>query len=150
MYKERKYNKKGNPKGRGIGTKNLTNKDILNAVGLYIENGNYSEVARQMGVSRICIYRNVANYIERYPEEYKKMVDAFVAKNKMIMIHQNASATQKALEKVDELLDDTTSLKEAAMAYGILYDKGALMKGEATSNNAVVIKMAGDISELAQ
>ena len=150
MYKERKYNRKGNPRGRGIATKNLTNKDILQAVGLYIEIGNYAEVGRQMGCNRITVYNNVSKFIDKHPEEYQKMVDAFVARNKMIMIHQNASATQKALEKVDELLDDTTSLKEAAMAYGILYDKGALMKGEATSNSAVVIKMAGDISELAQ
>jgi len=78
------------------------------------------------------------------------MLDAFLAKNKMQMIHQNAHTTKKALDKVDELLDDTMSLKEAAMAYGILYDKGALMKGEATSNSAIVIKMAGDVVELSK
>ena len=116
----------------------------------YIEIGNWTEIAKETGYNRRTLTERVKKFIDENPEEYNKMLDAYLARNKMEMIHQNAHTTQKALKKVDELLDNAGSLKEAAMAYGILYDKGALMKGEATSNSAVVIKMAGDISELAK
>lgn len=136
----------GRPKGVG----NITTKDTYELAVQYIELGNWSELARVSGLNRKTVTERVKRFIKDNPEEYQKMLDAFLARNKMNMIHQNAHTTKKALDKVDELIEDTTSLKEAAMAYGILYDKGALMKGEATSNSAIVIKMAGDIEELSK
>ena len=71
------------------------------------------------------------------------MLSVMLTRSKQMMIAQNTLTTQKALDKIDVLLDNAESLKETAMTYGILYDKGALMKGESTSNSAVVIKLGG-------
>jgi len=137
-------------RSQSVSNKPLTKKEEYNVISKYIEIGSYTETGNELGISRQTVTRHVMKFMKDHPEEYQAMLDAFLAKNKMQMIHQNAHTTKKALDKVDELLDDTMSLKEAAMAYGILYDKGALMKGEATSNSAIVIKMAGDVEELSK
>lgn len=135
---------------RPLNSKNLSPSTIYNLVCRWVETGNFSQVAEENKMVRQTVSDNVHKWIEKNPEEYKNIVDTFWTRNKQEMIFKNNNATHKALEKVNELLDDTTSLKEASMAYGILYDKGALMKGEATSNSAVVIKMANDVEELSQ
>lgn len=136
-------------KGRK-GAVQITPTEIYQFVRDYIETGNYSLVAEKNGRDRTAVTRRIKEFIEEHPDEYNKMLDAFLAKNKQEMILKNTYTTTKALEKVGTLLDSNTSLKEAVIAYGTLYDKGALMKGEATSNSAVVIKMSGDIEELAK
>lgn len=136
--------------GRPMGRKDYNRKDVYQMVCSYVEQGSYSAVERELGITRKTIAQCVKRFIKEQPEEYNKILDAFLARNKQEMIFQNTHTTQKALYKVDELLDNTESLKEAAMAYGILYDKGALMKGEATQNSAIVIKMSGNIEELSQ
>ena len=123
---------------------------IYSLVCRWVETGNFTRIAEETGLVRQTISDNVHRWIEKNPEEYKNIVDTFWARNKQEMIFKNNNTTHKALDKVNELLDDTTSLKEASMAYGILYDKGALMKGESTSNSAVVIKMANDVEELSR
>lgn len=132
------------------GKKPSNNTKIYNMVCRYVEEGNFTTVGEELGVSRMTVSRNVKKFIKDHPDEYNQILDAFLMRNKQEMIFQNAHTTSKALNKVDELLDTTENLKDAAMAYGILYDKGALMKGEATSNSAIVIKMAGDIEELSK
>lgn len=137
-------------RGRPLETRNTTKKEAYEMVCEYVELGNFTEVARIHNINRMKATRNIKKFIDRYPDEYNKILDAYLTRNKQEMIFKNTHTTNKALNKVDELLDDTTSLKEAAMAYGILYDKGALMKGEATTNSAIVIKMAGDVEELSK
>lgn len=139
-----------NKAGRPMGKKDYTPKDVYQMVCAYVEEGSYLAAQRKIGINRRTIGDQVKKFIKNNPDEYNKILDAFLARNKQEMIFQNAHTTQKALYKVDELLEDTTSLKEAAMAYGILYDKGALMKGESTQNSAIVIKMSGNIEELSQ
>lgn len=136
----------GRPKER----KNISVKEEYELVCRYVETGNFCEIARETGRERKTITNAIKRWIKENPEEYNKILDAFLMRNKQEMIFKNTHTTQKALNKVDELLDETESLKEAAMAYGILYDKGALMKGEATSNSAIVIKMAGNVEELSK
>lgn len=135
---------------RPLQSKGMSAEKIYSLVCRWVETGNFTRIAEETGLVRQTISDNVHRWIEKNPEEYKNIVDTFWARNKQEMIFKNNNTTHKALDKVNELLDDTTSLKEASMAYGILYDKGALMKGEATSNSAVVIKMANDVEELSQ
>ena len=128
----------------------LTKEKQLDLVCQWIENGNMAQVARNNGLERTKVSKSVHRFVANHPEEFKKLQDAFIMRKKQEMIFKNTRTTLKALDKVEELLDDTTSLKDAAMSYGILYDKGALMNGEATSNSAIVIKMAGNIEELSK
>lgn len=135
---------------RPLQSKGMSAEMIYSLVCRWVETGNFTRIAEETGLVRQTISDNVHRWIEKNPEEYKNIVDTFWTRNKQEMIFKNNNTTHKALDKVNELLDDTTSLKEASMAYGILYDKGALMKGESTSNSAVVIKMANDVEELSQ
>ena len=136
-------NNYGNRDGRPAGKRNISVAKTLEMVTMWIEEGNFQLVADRLGYQRRTVSGVVRRWIKNNPEEYNKMLDAFLMRNKQELIFKNAHTTKKALNKVDELLDDTESLKEAAMAYGILYDKGALMKGEATQNSAVIVKIDG-------
>lgn len=143
----------GLPKGRHIGDKKITAKDQYKFVCDYIETGSYTMVAENNKQSRTTVTRYIKKFIRECPDEFNKMLDAFLMRNKQEMILNNTYTTVKALDKVNEMLDDPTAcknVKDVAMTYGILYDKGALMKGESTSNQALVIKMAGDIEELSK
>lgn len=135
---------------RPLQSKGMDAGTIYSLVCRWVETGNFTRIAEETGLVRQTISDNVHKWIERNPEEYKNIVDTFWARNKQELIFKNNNTTHKALDKVNELLEDTTSLKEASMAYGILYDKGALMKGESTSNTAIVIKMKDDIEELSK
>ena len=135
---------------RPLGRKNLSPKEIYGLVCKYVDVGNYSEMERETGINRKVISDRVNQFIREKPDEYNKILDTFMLRNKQQMILQNTYTTKKALEKVGELLEDTDSLRDATIAYGTLYDKGALMKGESTSNSAIVIKMAGDVEELSK
>ena len=143
----------GLPKGRHIGDKKITAKDAYKFVCDYVETGSYTMVAEMNKQSRTSVTRHIKAFIANNPEEFQKILDAFLARNKQEMILSNTYTTVKALDKVNEMLDDPSackSVKDVAMTYGILYDKGALMKGEATQNSAIVIKMSGDIEELSK
>jgi len=143
----------GLPKGRHQGNKNVTAKDSYKFVCDYVELGSYTMVAEKNGTSRRTVTRRIKEFIEKNPEEFDRILNTFLMRNKQEMILNNSLTTAKALDKVNEMLDDPDackSVKDVAMTYGILYDKGALMKGESTSNSAIVIKMAGDIEELSK
>lgn len=141
------------PKGRHVGDKTITAKDAYKFVCDYVETGSYTMVAEMNKQSRTSVTRHIKKFIAENPEEFQKILDTFLARNKQEMILNNTYTTVKALDKVNEMLDDPEackSVKDVAMTYGILYDKGALMKGEATQNAAIVIKMAGDVEELSK
>ena len=143
----------GLPRGRHIGDKKITAKDAYKFVCDYVETGSYTMVAEMNKQSRTSVTRHIKKFIADNPEEFQRILDTFLARNKQEMILNNTYTTVKALDKVNEMLDDPEackSVKDVAMTYGILYDKGALMKGEATQNSAIVIKMSGDIEELSK
>ena len=143
----------GLPRGRHIGDKKITAKDAYKFVCDYVETGSYTMVAEMNKQSRTSVTRHIKKFIADNPEEFQRILDTFLARNKQEMILNNTYTTVKALDKVNEMLDDPEackSVKDVAMTYGILYDKGALMKGEATQNAAIVIKMAGDVEELSK
>lgn len=134
--------------------KNYTDNEKFEIVCSYIEDGNYSRVARKHGIpGHESVKQIVTKWKTRFPEKYKAMQDAYLMKQKEELILNNSRTTRKALDKIEELLDDETaskSVKDVAITYGILYEKGALMAGESTSNTAVVVKLSGDLSELAK
>ena len=139
--------------GRKKDVSNVSIKDEYEWVCKYVETGNYTAIGREYGKDRKTISNAVKRWIMKNPEEYQKILDAFLMRNKQEMIFKNTHTTLKALNKVDEMLDDPDcckNIKDVAIAYGTLYDKGALMKGESTQNSAIVIKMAGEIEELAK
>ena len=134
--------------------RNYTEKEKFEIVASYVEEGNYSAVARKYGLnSHESVKYIVTKWKTRFPEKYKAIQDAYLMKQKEELILNNSRTTKKALDKIEELLDDETaskSVKDVAITYGILYEKGALMAGESTSNSAVVVKLSGDLSELAK
>ena len=134
--------------------RNYTDTEKWDIVCSYIEDGCYSRVAKKHGINGHESVRNIVlRCKERDPERYKNIQDAFLIRQKEELILNNSRTTRKALDKIDELLDDkdaTKNVKDAAIAYGILYEKGALMAGESTSNTAVVVKLSGDLAELAK
>ena len=138
--------------GRPNAVRNVSVKEEYELVCRWVETGNYAQVAREFDRQRETVTKAIKRWILNNPEAYQKMLDAFEMRNKQELIFKNTHITTKALNKVDDLLDgdDMVAFKNAAMGYGILYDKGALMKGESTSNSAIVIKMAGNIEELSK
>lgn len=139
--------------GRPKGMVNLSIKEEYELVCRYVECGNYAQIARETGRQRETITKAVKRWILEHPEDYQKMLDAFLMRNKQELIFRNTHITNKALDKVNVMLDDPDackSVKDVAMTYGILYDKGALMKGESTSNSAVIIKLPDSLKDLAK
>lgn len=141
--KEYRYKNGYAPLGRPTGAKNITPAKVIKLVELWLETGNFTKVAQQTKLGRKTVTQAIKRWITDNPENYEKMLSVMLTRSKQMMIAQNTLTTQKALDKIDTLLDNADSLKETAMTYGILYDKGALMKGESTSNSAVVIKLGG-------
>jgi len=134
--------------------KNYTDAEKYQIVCSYIEDGSYTRVAEKLGINSHSTISYIVNkWKAKYPEKYKSLQDAFLIKQREELILNNSRTTKKALDKIEELLDDETaskSVKDVAITYGILYEKGALMAGESTSNTAVVVKLSGDLSELAK
>ena len=133
---------------------NLTNEQKYEIVADYIRLGSYNAVAREHGLGGHETVRYIVNkFKDKHPEEYLKIQDTFLMEQKQKLLMTNSRTTQKALDKIDELLDDpdaSKSVKDVAITYGILYEKGALMKGESTSNQAINIKLSGNLEELAK
>ena len=133
---------------------NLTNEEKYQVVADYIRLGSFNAVAREHGFGGHETVRYIVNKFRTdKPEEYLKMTDTFLAEQRKNLLMTNTRTTQKALNKVDELLDDpdaSKSVKDVAIAYGILYEKQALMNGESTSNQAVVVKFDGNLEALSK
>lgn len=106
------------------------------AQAMYEIDGNASRVARQLGIPRTSVQDIVSGY-GRWSElatdssyvqlrrEQKRILQAACAKN-----------MSKALVRIEEKIDDC-SAPQAAMVFGILFDKDRLMAGESTQNLAI-------------
>ena len=113
----------GLPKGRHIGDKKITAKDAYKFVCDYVETGSYTMVAEMNKQSRTSVTRHIKKFIADNPEEFQRILDTFLARNKQEMILNNTYTTVKALDKVNEMLDDPEAckrVKDVAMTYGIL------------------------------
>jgi len=134
--------------------KKRSNEEIYSIVADYIRLGTYSATAREHNLGSHDGARYIVNkFRKEHPEEYLKMTDTFLANQRQDLLLTTTRTTQKAVEKVEEMLDDPEAcknVKDVAITYGILYEKQALMKGESTSNQAVVVKFDGNLEALSK
>ena len=134
--------------------KKRSNEEIYSIVADYIRFGTYSATAREHNLGSHDGVRYIVNkFRKEHPEEYLKMTDTFLANQRQDLLLTTTRTTQKAVEKVEEMLDNPEAcrnVKDVAITYGILYEKQALMKGESTSNQAVVVKFDGNLEALSK
>lgn len=133
--------------------KTYTNEEKYQMVADYVRLGSFYAVAKERGINHEVPRYIVNKFKTEHPDEYLKIQDIFLMEQKKQLLMTNSRTTQKALDKIDEMLDDpeaSKNVKDVAITYGILYEKGALMKGESTSNQAINIKLSGNLEELAK
>lgn len=134
--------------------KKRSNEEIYSIVADYIRLGTYSATAREHNLGSHDGARYIVNkFRKEHPEEYLKMTDTFLANQRQDLLLTTTRTTQKAVDKVEKMLDDPEAcknVKDVAITYGILYEKQALMKGESTSNQAVVVKFDGNLEALSK
>ena len=129
---------------------NLTNEQKYEIVADYIRLGSFNAVAREHELGGHETVRYIVNkFKEKHPEEYLKIQDTFLMEQKQKLLMTSSRTTQKALDKVEELIDTAESVKDVAITYGILSEKDRLMRGESTSNQAIQINLSG-LEELAK
>ena len=129
---------------------NLTNEQKYEIVADYIRLGSYNAVAKEHGLGGHETVRYIVNkFKDKHPEEYLKIQDTFLMEQKQKLLMTSSRTTQKALDKVEELIDTAESVKDVAITYGILSEKDRLMRGESTSNQAIQINLSG-LEELAK
>lgn len=122
--------------------------EIINA---YIETGNYNEVARRFNRSKSGVRDLIKRFMLNNTEEYERMVKLYMTQFERQLLYKNNHLMDKSLEEIESKLDSGDSpLNHLAMTYGILYDKSALMQGKSTSNQAVIVKLDGDLKDLAK
>ena len=130
---------------------NLTNEQKYEIVADYIRLGSFNAVAKEHGLGGHETVRYIVNkFKDKHPEEYLKIQDTFLMEQKQKLLMTSSRTTQKALDKVEELIDTAESVKDVAITYGILSEKDRLMRGESTSNQAISIKLSGALEELAK
>lgn len=130
---------------------NLTNEQKYEIVADYIRLGSFNAVAKEHGLGGHETVRYIVNkFKDKHPEEYLKIQDTFLMEQKQKLLMTSSRTTQKALDKVEELIDTAESVKDVAITYGILSEKDRLMRGESTSNQAISIKLSGSLEELAK
>ena len=130
---------------------NLTNEEKYEIVADYIRLGSFNAVAKEHGLGGHETVRYIVNkFKDKHPEEYLKIQDTFLMEQKQKLLMTSSRTTQKALDKVEELIDTAESVKDVAITYGILSEKDRLMRGESTSNQAISIKLSGALEELAK
>ena len=130
---------------------NLTNEQKYEIVADYIRVGSFNAVAKEHGLGGHETVRYIVNkFKDKHPEEYLKIQDTFLMEQKQKLLMTSSRTTQKALDKVEELIDTAESVKDVAITYGILSEKDRLMRGESTSNQAISIKLSGSLEELAK
>ena len=132
------------------GTK-LSPTEIQQFVAEYFEENNYSVVARNHDKSPCTIRTAVERYRLENPEEYNKIYQNYLQKSEQAFITKTTNVISRAVDKITEKMDtDEVSIAQIATTMGILYDKRQLSMGKSTQNTAVVIKMEGDLQDLAK
>ena len=106
------------------------------AAALYERSGNQHEVARRLDMPQ----RTVCDIVNGYGRWAEVATDSsFTAlrlEQKRHLQAASAKIMSQALVRIEEKLPDA-SAPQAAMVYGILFDKDRLMAGESTANVGV-------------
>lgn len=120
------------------GVKTPTKKK-MEVIKSYVETDSFNATARETGVNP----KTCKKIVEENPKEYMDEKERFIETTTRLI--------NKALGKLDEKLDDdNNSLSNITTAIGTLYDKRALAKGEATTNEAITIQMSEELKELSK
>ena len=121
---------------RGKKTSNVKKAEVVKS---YVETGSFKQTERETGVSD----KTCKKIVEENPILYEQEKERFIETTTRLI--------NKALGKLDEKLDeDNNSLSNITTAIGTLYDKRALAKGEATTNEAITIQMSEELKELSK
>lgn len=116
--------------GRG---RRYSQADKEKAVALYVLNANYAYVAEQVGAPE----STVRGWLQS--DEGAQAIADCRAKNREGMDARLTALMQRALDASEKRIaaieqGEKADLREISTFYGTLYDKRALMRGEATSN----------------
>ena len=98
----------------------------------------YQQIAEKYGVSKQCIHAKLQNFQEQLgdPEELRGFQD----------VEAEIQAAIKRKYSSHLLTADTAKMspKDAAMVYGIMYDKNRLQTGQSTSNQSVFFHIVSE------
>lgn len=120
------------------GVKTPTKKK-LEAIKSYVQTESYNATAKEVGID----HKTVKKIVEENPKLYQDEKEHFIETTTRLI--------NKALVKLDEGLDkDNIPINNITTAIGTLYDKRALAKGEATSNDSIVVTMSDSVKELSK
>lgn len=121
---------------RGVKTPTDKKTEVIKS---YVKTDSYNATSKETGVND----KTVKKIIEENPKQYEQEKDKFIEKTSKLI--------DKALNKLDIALDrEDIPINNLTTAIGTLYDKRALAKGEATTNNSITIKMSDEIKELSE
>lgn len=123
--------------------KKIDNKKVQEIMASYALTNSYNKTAKECNVSDKTVKKVIsenseefAKISERKKEEFAKYADRLI---------------YKALDKLDKALDkEDIPISNLTTAIGVLFDKKALAKGEATANTSITIKMTDEIKELSK
>lgn len=98
----------------------------------------YQQIAEKHGVSKQCIHAKLQNFEEKLgdPEELRGFQD--------IEADIQAAIKRKYSSHLLTVDPAKMSAKDAAMVYGIIYDKNRLQTGQSTSNQSVFFHIVGE------
>lgn len=121
--------------------KQLDNQTVYNIMTSYFITNNFTETSRELDIPLKTVETIVKRNIDKkeFAELRRKNNDRFAEKATRLI--------DKALDKLEEQFDNDEKIpvNQLSTALGILYDKRALSRGEATQNTGVIMKFIDDI-----
>lgn len=120
------------------GVKTPTKKKV-EVIKSYVQTDSFNATAKETGVNP----KTCKKIVEENPKEYLDEKERFIETTTRLI--------NKALDKLDKGLDkDNIPINNITTAIGTLYDKRALAKGEATSNDSIIVTMSDSVKELSK
>ena len=132
-----------------IGVKH-TQETIDTVMFLMLEQGNVSEVARQLNLPMSTVHTIYNKNKDK--DVYKKSRELYYQKKDEEFIKKTTTLIDTALERLGKELNgkDKINPHYLTTVIGTLYDKRALQRGESTVNTAIHVKMCDKTRELAE
>lgn len=123
--------------------KKIDNKKVQEIMTSYALTNSYNKTAKECRVSD----KTVKKVISEHSEEFTKISE----QKKEKFVEYADRLIYKALDKLDKELErDNIPVNNLTTVIGVLFDKKALVKGEATTNASITIKMNDEIKELSK
>lgn len=115
------------------------------AEALYERLGNQTAVGRALGMPQQTVHDIIHGHNRWSEVRHDSSYSALRLEQKRILQVAGTKLMSKALIQIDNSIDKC-SAPQAAMVYGILFDKDRLMAGESTAN--IGVRTTTDISNL--